>query len=398
MLHPLTSLLHAYTSILNGAGPSPGTISASQCRRPGSLVLIIQRYVFKQLLVAILFSVGGILFVLVPALLVSTVHKIGAAGLGALTGYLPLVFADLVPYILPLGFLLAVVTTFGRLAADREWTAIRSAGINPAKLLTPCLLIAVVFVGATNWLAAELAPSWKLRQRTYRREALENAVKLLSPGRTDVQFPGFFLSAARRDPDRPVFYQAHISVLQHGDSEEDGKDLWMYADKVSFEFDGPLLVASFTDARAIQGGTEGGFENTSVIFDLDAMLDSKPYNPNRPKYLKSSEITRRLENNEVAEEEIGEYDYEVNRRRALSATYLLFLLLGIPTGIRLRSSTQLAAFGAAIAYAMVYYVLSLQLARQLFQSGALSGAVAPWIINIVGGVIGVIACARVIRK
>ena len=360
--------------------------------------MIIQRYVFKQLLIAFLFSVGGILFVLVPALLVSTVSKVGAAGLGALTGYLPLVFSDLVPYILPLGFLLAVVTTFSRLAADREWTAIRSAGINPGKLLTPCLIVAAALVGGTDWLTSELAPHWKLRQRTYRREALENAVKLLSPGRTDVQFPGFFLSAARRDPDRPVFYQAHISILQRGDENEAERDIWMYADKVSFKFEGKLLVASFTNARAIQGGTEGIVAATVFTFDLDAMLDSKPYNPNRSKYLTSSEITRRLENGEVPQAEIGEFRFEVNRRRALSATYLLFLLLGIPTGVRLRSSTQLAAFGAAIAYAMVYYVLSLQLANQLFVSGALSPELAPWVINLIGGVLGIYFCAKEIRR
>ncbi len=360
--------------------------------------MIIQRYVFKQLVSAIVFSVGAILFVLVPALLVSTVHKIGTAGLGALTGYLPLVFADLVPYIVPLGFLLAVVTTFGRLAADREWTAIRSAGINPFRLLTPCLIVAGTLVVGTNWLASEFSPAWKLRQRTFRREALENAVKRLSPGQTNLQFPGFFLSAASRDPDRPVFYEANISILEQNSGSGEGQDLWMYADVVSFSFEGKLLIASFTNPVVISGAIAATNEGAEFSFDLDAMLDAKPYNPYRAKYVKSSEIRRRIKAGEVDEADLDEFVYEMHRRHALSATYLLFLLLGIPTGVRLRSSTQLAAFGSAIAYAMVYYVLSLQLARQLFQSGTLSAEIAPWIINVVGGVIGTVACFRVMRR
>jgi len=366
--------------------------------RPPGTVLIIQRYVFKQLLLAIVFSVGAILFVLVPALLVSTVHKIGSAGLAALTGYLPLVFADLVPYILPLGFLLAVVTTFGRLAADREWTAVRSAGINPMKLLVPCLIIAGTLVAGTNWLASELAPAWKLRQRTFRREALENAVKLLSPGQTNVQFPGFYLSAASRDPDRPVFYEANISILERSSGTEKGQKRWIYADEVSFAFEGKLLIASFKNPVAISGDTDFGVERTELTFDLDAMLETRPHNPNRPKFQKSSEIRRRLDAGEIPEEDRGKFVYEMHRRHALSASYLLFLLLGIPTGVRLRSGTQLAAFGSAIAYALVYYVLSLQLAWQLFQSGALPPALAAWLITIVGGAIGTFSCLRVMRQ
>ena len=372
--------------------PTPGS------REPRATVLIIQRYVFKQLVSAIVFSVGAILFVLVPALLVSTVHKIGTAGLGALTGYLPLVFADLVPYILPLGFLLAVVTTFGRLAADREWTAIRSAGINPMKLMVPCLIIAGTLVAGTNWLASELAPAWKLRQRTFKREALENAVKLLSPGQTNLQFPGFYLSAASRDPDRPVFYEANISILERSSGSEEGQKLWMYADEVSFAFEGKLLIASFKNPVAISGDVHSGTERAELSFDLDAMLESRPHNPNRPKFQKSSEIRRRLDAGEIPEEDQGKFVYEMHRRHALSASYLLFLLLGIPTGVRLRSGTQLAAFGSAIAYALVYYVLSLQLAWQLFQSGALPPVFAAWLITIIGGTIGTVSCLRVMRQ
>ncbi len=359
--------------------------------------MILQRYVLKQLLVSLCFAAGGILFVLLPAILVNAVHKVGSAGLDALWGYLPLVLAELVPYLLPLGFLLAVVTTFGRLAADREWTAVRMAGINPIRLLLPCGLVAIVLATGTDWLTSTVAPNWALRQQRYRREVLANVIKHFGPGRTEVRVPGFFLTAARRDPDHPVFYQAHISILQPGGGNEDPRDKWIYADRVSLVLDGNHLVVDLENARLIKGEEEG---KGSLRFrlDLDQLAQVKASDPNRPKFLSSGEMRRRLATTEVTEEERGELTYEIHRRHSLAATYVLFLLLGFPTGIRLRRGTQLAAFAAAVAYAIVYYVLSLRLAQQLFMSGTLSAAFAPWITNAIACPLGAFLSWKVLRK
>lgn len=358
--------------------------------------MILQRYVLKQLLVALCFAAGGILFVLMPAILVNAVHKVGSAGLVALRGYLPLVLADLVPYLLPLGFLLAVVTTFGRLAADREWTAVRMAGINPVKLLVPCAVVAIVLAVATDWLTSTVAPQWAFQQRVYRRTVFANAFKNFSPGRTELRIPGFFLNAARRDPEHPVFYEAHISILEHGD-DEDAQDTWIYADRVSLMLQGNELVVDLQNMRLIKGGDTARISST-LRLNLDDLLQVKESDPNRPKFLSSGEMRRRLLAGEGTPEEREEFTYEIHRRHALSATYLLFLLLGFPTGIRLKSGTQLAAFAAAVGYAIVYYVLSLRLAQQFYTSGILPAAFAPWIINSIAAPIATFMSWKVLRK
>ena len=97
----------------------------------------LQLYVLRQLLVSLAFSVGGILFVALPGLAVSTVHRLPGADAVILLRYVPLALQTLAPYVLPICFLLAVVATYGRLAADREWTAIQMAGVRPLGLLMP---------------------------------------------------------------------------------------------------------------------------------------------------------------------------------------------------------------------------------------------------------------------
>ena len=43
--------------------------------------------------------------------------------------FMPLLLSEFVPYVLPVCFLLAVVSTYGRLEADGEWTAIQMSGM-----------------------------------------------------------------------------------------------------------------------------------------------------------------------------------------------------------------------------------------------------------------------------
>jgi lipopolysaccharide export system permease protein len=385
-------------------GAPAGLVLLSVCASPhndrsSGDAMILQRYILRQLLTALLFAVGGLLFVLLPAILVNAVHKVGSAGLYALAKYLPLLFADLLPYILPLGFLLAVVSTFGRLAADRELTAIRMAGINPAKLMLPCVAVAALLGAGNNWIASSLAPNWKYMQRNYKRQVLESAVRLLSPGRTEVRIPGFFLKAARRDPVEPaVFYEAHISVFRKGEGEDPGSDLWMYADRVGFVFEGDLLHIEMRKARMIKGTSKIKSDSPTLTFDMNDLLEPTTEDRDRPKFLPSEEMQRRIDEGEVEGATVDQYTYEIHRRYALSATYLLFLLIGLPTGIRLRSGTQLAAFAAAVGYAIVYYVLSLQLGRQLFVSGMLSAVAASWITNAIGCAFGLTYTIRVLRE
>ena len=93
-----------------------------------------------------------------------------------------------------------------------------------------------------------------------------------------------------------------------------------------------------------------------------------------------------------------EFVFEIQRRRALSVTYLLFLLLGIPTGILLRSSTQLGAFTGAVVYSFMYYVLALRLGKELALNGALPPVAAAWSTNGIFLVIGVLLFYRALWR
>ncbi|MEQ1894247.1 MAG: LptF/LptG family permease, partial [Planctomycetota bacterium] len=116
------------------------------------------------------------------------------------------------------------------------------------------------------------------------------------------------------------------------------------------------------------------------------------------KYLLSSEMARELAGDELVLEKRSTYRYEIQRRHALAATYFLFLLLGIPTGIALRSSTQLGAFTGALGYAFVYYVLAERLGKVLAATGAVSPLVAAWATNALFLLAGMVFFVRTLLR
>jgi lipopolysaccharide export system permease protein len=89
-------------------------------------------------------------------------------------------------------------------------------------------------------------------------------------------------------------------------------------------------------------------------------------------------LARELAAGEIDAVTRRKYTYAIHQRMANAVTCLLFVLLGVPTGLLLRRGTQLGAMAVAVGYAILYWVSSLRLGRELAESGALSPALCAW--------------------
>jgi lipopolysaccharide export LptBFGC system permease protein LptF len=63
---------------------------------------------------------------------------------------------------------------------------------------------------------------------------------------------------------------------------------------------------------------------------------------------------------------------------ANSVTCLMFVLVGVSSGILLRKGTQLAALAVAVGYALIYWVFSLRLGEQLAERGVIDPWLGAW--------------------
>ncbi len=387
--------------------------------------MILFRYLLSQLATSALLATLALFFVVFPATAVTAVQKLGGVSLGAVLRYIPLVGGELLPYLLSLGFLLGVVTTFGRLVADREWIAILMAGIHPARVLLPGLLVAGALGGATFYLVSEVSPSWKAEQGRFRVDTLIQSFRSLAPGRSEIDFGKFYLAGVQRLGN--TFYKAQI-VVPH----PDGGAQHLVASSARVMLNDTHLGLALTGMATVKDEGNLAIEAPAFWVALDQLVERRPKFLGAGSYRRSSEIRAalakdaalRADPNMAATVEAFDargvvagreetlispdgllarklhygYRFELHSRLARCANYLVFLMLGVATGLRLGGIKPLVSFGAASSYAFVYYVLSMRLGKQLAASGKLEPLVAAWSADGLGLAIGLIWLIKELRR
>lgn len=354
------------------------------------------RYIARQLFAAFAFAVAGLLFVALPGIIVSAVHKLPNVEPVLLLRFLPLVLKGLAPYVLPLCFMLAVVAVFGRLAADREWIGMQMTGLWPMRFFLAPLALAAALAAGTYWMVSEELPRLKERQKRFLVDAAASVIENLQPGRTSISLAGFYLKAADRDEQLGTFYDAYIRLPEgSGDMQGD-----VFASTVDIRIDNGYLYCRLRDWEAFnpRSGHNGRGHDAEFGVDLERSVTRESRDWQKPRYRASSEILAALENGSIEPDDRREFVYELHRRGALAAVYFLFLGLGAPTGLLLRRGTQLGALAVAAGYGIVYYVLSMRVGKQLGMAEALPVWVGPWATTALGLLVATVLVRRAIRR
>jgi len=365
--------------------------------------LTLLLYVLRLLSAAVAVSAGGMFFLAIPAIVVNAVHKLGGVNMGALLGFLPLVLVDLVPYLMPIGFLLALVATYGRLAADNEWTAICMAGVHPVRMLLPAFVVAAALGGVSHYLTTEVSPGLSFAKREYGRKVVIDGFRDVNPGRTEVKLGEFYMSAQYRDPQSNIFRDVTIHLPAstkrvEGASGEGLAGLTVLADVVEISFPGDRMRIHLTRARVADEGHHVRVGHSVAEVDLDELLDLKPKDRLKWRYQTSRDLRGLLDRGEVEAKDVRAAVYELHARVTRTATYFLFILLGVPTGLLLRRGTQLGALAAAVGYALLYYLLAMRLGKTLAGWGTVSPVLAAWATTGIGTVAGLFLCWKALRR
>lgn len=349
-------------------------------------------HVLTELLQAFVFAVGGMLVIALPVIAVAAMSKLPGVHMSGVLRYLPLLIAQLIPYVLPLSYLLAVVSTYGRLAADNEWTAIRMAGIHPVRMFVPALIVALGLTLGTTRILEEHMPAIRRAQDGFKAHAIREQFKEFSPGETELKIGPFFLSSAWREGDD--FLRAIIYVPKMGKDPS----RTILAERVRFKVTENEVFVFLANARIVDGPSDFKTENPTLRIDLDQLLAPKPTSFGSSRHKTSRELEALAGDPATPENRRSRYRYDIQYRRALSSTYVMFLLLGAPTGLLLRRGTQLGALSAAIGYALLYYLLSMRLSSELTENRLLSPEVGAWSVVGLGSAVGLYLTWRATRR
>lgn len=160
----------------------------------------LQKYLLKELFRMFIPSFLCFELLMLLGLSIQLLHK--GLDVPSLAHIAPFLAIYSLPHALPASLLTATVMTYGRLSADNEITAIRSAGIHLHSIITPIVVAGIFFSLLALYLNAEVLPRSYFKVRQFQEKAVKQVLAK------------HFITAQKKIDFYP--YQIYISNVENG--------------------------------------------------------------------------------------------------------------------------------------------------------------------------------------
>ncbi len=354
---------------------------------------IVDRYLVREIVLPFVLGLLVLTFVLeIPPILREAESLIAR---GVAWSIVARVLLTLLPQALsltiPMALLLGILIGLGRMSADREFVALQACGVSLFRLLRPIVLVAVVATAATAYEIIVALPNANQEFREITFGAV--ADKIESNVKPRVFFEDFpnrviyvrdlpagggwrdvFLADATRSDQTTVYFAREGRII---------------VDRQKKTVVLQLLAGTRHTTLASKPDEYEGTEFTEIKLNLEPETVFK-----RPPSRGAPEMTIAELRLKVAQAEAhGETAYGelfmIQQKYSLPIACPVLALIGLALGVTNRKDGRLASFVLGFGVIFVYYVL-LWLARAGALGGRFSPALAPWIPNILLGVVGIV--------
>jgi lipopolysaccharide export system permease protein len=337
---------------------------------------LLHRYIFKSITLASLMAVGLFAFVLLVGNVLRDVVGLVADGqlsLGLLFGLVALLIPYVVAYALPLGILTGVLLVLGRLSAQREITAMRSAGLSLFQIASPIFflaLIGLVFAVLVNF---HYAPHARSQYREDLAQAIRvNPLSFIVEQNFVRHFPGYvlYVGEKREQRLRDVWVwelDDQRRVLKFIQAEEANLDYDPVTESLLLSLDHGYSEARSErdpeDVRTARPPLE--FERTSIRLPLDQILGGQTTTKKLSRMTFNEVMQERQRLLTLASEEPDEaHDLGllrirmlIHERFAMAYAILSLATLAIPLGITIQRKETSANLFVALILALSFYLL-----------------------------------------
>jgi LPS export ABC transporter permease LptF/LPS export ABC transporter permease LptG len=355
---------------------------------------ILDRYLVREIIIPLCLGLLVLTFVLMMPPILKDAEKLIAKGVA----WQPIIRAllTLVPQALcitiPMAVLLGILVGLGRLSADREFVALQACGVSVFRVLRPIVLLALLGTAATAYETIVALPN---ANQTY-REITINVIAAWAE--TDIKPRVFFTNFPNR-----VIYVRDIEADRQwtdiflADTTQSGQTAVYLARRGRLDVD--------REKRTVQLVLEDGRRHTTFANNVDEYeetsfprlvlnIDANDVFP-RTQVIKGdnemtiAELRSTAATNAAHGVPYASQLFTIQQKFSLPAACLVLSLIGVALGVSNRKDGKLASFALGFGVVFVYYVL-LYSSRAMALGGRLSPTFAPWLVNVLLGVAGVV--------
>jgi LPS export ABC transporter permease LptF len=367
-------------------------------------------YLLRQVLATVLMTVAVFTFVLLLGNVLKEIIDLLVRRQATLFVVIEAI-GLLIPYVLlfalPMGMLTATLLVFGRFSADQELTAVRASGISLVSLVTPVLILGLLFSGLCAWVNMQLAPQCRVAYKNLLYQmATTNPAGMIREKQYN-EFPGGWSIYAHNVKNQELH---GVKVYQ---IENTNSLLLITAPSGRFTVQSNEMILTLIDANTtqVQGGNVqpmGHLDEATKIFtatndtskiSLSDMTFSQLQTQLQKLETTFSSVEKNTTNGttqlraelrqlaKIRSDVTLPVRVQMHRQVAFSFACIGFTLIGIPLGIRAHRRETSIGIAMSLMLVLIYYCFII-LAQSLDTRAEFAPHLIVWIPNFVFQLVG----------
>ncbi len=377
---------------------------------------LLYRHLLREISTATALAMGLFVFVLLLGNAMGDIFGLIFAGkLDAVLFFklLALLIPYVTAYALPLGMLTGTLMAMGRLSAQHEITAMKSAGLGMAQLASPVFFLSSLGVVAGLIVNLHYAPQSRAAYKNLIASAVtENPLGFIEARRFINEFPGAVIYAGEREGSR----LGDVWFWKLDDSKQVELFIRGREGQVEYRKADNALILTLLDGTTEQRKTadDGGsgeaefnmldFGELSFEWSLDSVFEARAARPTKLKnmtFAQQMAHRERLKAEEVAagtglSKERLQVQFYIQQNCAYAFSIFSLAIFGVPLAIRVGRHESYSNLALALVVALVFYALMIAvswLAGQVW----LRPDLLIWLPNLIFQSLGLYLLARVNR-
>lgn len=358
---------------------------------------IVDRYLIKQFLSTIIFSIVGFTALFVIIDMMENLDDFIDQNVNAfvILKYYGVFVPEIIKLMMPVAILFSSLFTSGKMSTSNELTALKASGVSFYRFMTPLVLLSFLFSVGLIYFGGYVVP---LSNKT----KVELELKYLNRGHTQMGRNIFFQDSPTRTVRITFFDESRLDARGVSIQEFSPEDLTVMIERIDAEH---MLYDTLDTKWVVLNGTYRKFEKDGQKLEYFSALDLDTLNF-RPKDLALKQLKTQEMNLDELEQAIQDQrdaGYNPNRllieyhsRYAFAMTGFIVVLFGLPLSANNRKAGMALQFGINILITFVYMGI-MQITQAFGKNGALNPILTAWLVNIIFFVAALINLVRVRR-